>query len=103
MTLTGPWVGYSGAPFWDEMICDDAPHTAAAGVMRYLSSLGEEIHARQDAAQLAIRSMGVSFTVYSEAGNIDRAWPFDVIPRIISKQEWDVVSETQAFAVAVAA
>ena len=36
--------------------------------------------------------MGISFTVYSEAGNIDRAWPFDVIPRVISTQEWNAVS-----------
>jgi uncharacterized circularly permuted ATP-grasp superfamily protein len=32
---------------------------------------------------------GITFTVYSEAGNIDRAWPFDVVPRIIDKSEWD--------------
>ena len=32
--------------------------------------------------------MGITFTVYSEAGNIDRAWPFDVIPRIIDANEW---------------
>ncbi len=92
MTLAGPWAGYSGGPCWDEMVRDGRPHAAAAGVMRYLTSLGDDIHARQDAAQLAIRSMGVSFTVYSDAGNIDRAWPFDVIPRVIAKQEWDVVT-----------
>ncbi len=28
------------------------------------------------------------FTVYSDAGNIDRAWPFDIIPRIFPKGEW---------------
>jgi uncharacterized circularly permuted ATP-grasp superfamily protein len=33
--------------------------------------------------------MGVSFTVYTEGGNIDRAWPFDIIPRTISRQQWD--------------
>jgi uncharacterized circularly permuted ATP-grasp superfamily protein len=92
VTLAGPWAGYSGAPFWDEMVRDGEPHPAAAGVMRYLTALGDDLIARQDAAQLAIRSMGVSFTVYSDAGNIDRAWPFDVIPRIIAKQEWDAVS-----------
>ena len=31
---------------------------------------------------------GITFTVYSEAGNIDRAWPFDIIPRVMSKKEW---------------
>lgn len=32
--------------------------------------------------------MGITFTVYSEGGNIDRAWPFDIIPRVISLKEW---------------
>jgi uncharacterized circularly permuted ATP-grasp superfamily protein len=35
--------------------------------------------------------MGVSFTVYFEGGNIDRAWPFDIIPRIIRRSEWEKV------------
>ena len=36
--------------------------------------------------------MGISFTVYTESGNIDRAWPFDLIPRIIRAREWRKVS-----------
>ena len=36
--------------------------------------------------------MGISFAVYSEAGNIDRAWPFDIIPRLIAHAEWQQVS-----------
>jgi uncharacterized circularly permuted ATP-grasp superfamily protein len=28
--------------------------------------------------------MGITFTVYSEGENIDRAWPYDIIPRIIA-------------------
>jgi uncharacterized circularly permuted ATP-grasp superfamily protein len=32
--------------------------------------------------------MGITFTVYSDKGNIDRAWPFDIIPRLIEYQEW---------------
>jgi anthranilate phosphoribosyltransferase len=36
----------------------------------------------------AIMTMGITFTVYSEAGNIDRAWPFDIIPRVMAKKEW---------------
>jgi uncharacterized circularly permuted ATP-grasp superfamily protein len=32
--------------------------------------------------------MGVSFTVYTEEGNIDRAWPFDIVPRTISAKQW---------------
>nr|WP_227532941.1 circularly permuted type 2 ATP-grasp protein [Klebsiella pneumoniae] len=34
--------------------------------------------------------MGVSFTVYTEKGNIDRLWPFDIIPRTIDSKDWAV-------------
>jgi uncharacterized circularly permuted ATP-grasp superfamily protein len=68
---------------------DGTPREACAGVVRYLSSLTvPELCERQAAAELAIRSMGITFTVYSEGDNLDRSWPFDVIPRIVSTQEW---------------
>jgi uncharacterized circularly permuted ATP-grasp superfamily protein len=51
-----------------------------------------ELEGRQAAAELAIKEMGISFTVYTEnEGAIDRSWPFDILPRIIPKKEWDAV------------
>ena len=42
---------------------------------------------RQQAAELAIKAMGITFTVYHEqGGSIDRAWPLDIIPRTIAPQ-----------------
>jgi uncharacterized circularly permuted ATP-grasp superfamily protein len=74
------------------MFGESGPRPACAGVVDYLDALGDDLGSRQEAAELAIQSMGISFTVYSDAGNIDRAWPFDVIPRVISTQEWNNVS-----------
>ena len=45
----------------------------------------------QKDAEVSIRSMGITFTVYSEGENIDREWPFDIIPRIIRAAEWEIV------------
>ena len=57
----------------------------AETVTRHLASpTSEELRARQKAADLAIEKMGITFTVYGEGTNIDRAWPFDIIPRIIA-------------------
>jgi uncharacterized circularly permuted ATP-grasp superfamily protein len=36
--------------------------------------------------------MGITFTVYSDGQNIDRAWPFDIIPRVVDGREWDRIS-----------
>jgi len=35
--------------------------------------------------------MGITFSVYSDKGNIDRAWPFDIVPRVIQSSEWKQV------------
>jgi uncharacterized circularly permuted ATP-grasp superfamily protein len=86
------WHDYQSPGCWDELLVDGEPREACEGVLRYLISLGDELRGRQQAAELAIRSMGITFTVYSESANIDRAWPFDVIPRVISTQEWERIS-----------
>jgi len=47
-----------------------------------------DLNERKRAAELAIKTLGISFTVYSEGDNIDREWPFDIIPRVIREREW---------------
>ena len=55
----------------------------------------EDLAERQAAAELSIRSMGITFTVYSgaDATSIDRAWPFDIVPRLIQKRQWDAIAK----------
>lgn len=88
------WKHYQTGPFFDELIADSGrPRVAARGVTRFLQRLpDEEMSNRRAAADLAIREMGVSFTVYTEGRNIDRAWPFDIIPRVIPARDWARVS-----------
>ncbi|MEW5824347.1 MAG: circularly permuted type 2 ATP-grasp protein [Pseudomonadota bacterium] len=65
---------------------------AARRLCEQLARMGEaEIAARREAVDAAIMSMGITFTVYSEAGNIDRAWPFDIIPRVMPHSEWQPI------------
>ena len=89
------WKSYASGSFFDELITPQGqPRAAARGVVRLLQKLpGQEMAERRAAAELAIREMGISFTVYNEAGNIDRAWPFDIIPRVISARQWQAVSD----------
>ncbi len=86
------WRGYDPNGFYDEMMRAPAQaHALARGMANYPQTLSsDEVRARQQAAEAAIVQMGITFTVYSEGGNIDRAWPFDIIPRIIAAQEWAV-------------
>lgn len=84
------WTQYDPAGFFDELIDDKGrPRPLAHQLTHYLSDLSlDELAIRQQMAETVIADMGISFTVYTEEGNIDRLWPFDVIPRIISAKQW---------------
>ncbi|MEZ5567035.1 MAG: circularly permuted type 2 ATP-grasp protein [Halioglobus sp.] len=88
------WKTDNTAAFYDELLTPAGkPRVAARRLVNLLQSLTpEEMSTRRAAAELAINEMGVSFTIYSEGKNIDRAWPFDIIPRVIRGREWDKVS-----------
>ncbi len=78
---------------FDELLeAPGKPRDGAGGLCEYFAGLApEELEARHRAVDASIMAAGITFTVYSEAGNIDRAWPFDVVPRIIEKTEWDQI------------
>lgn len=76
---------------FDEMFdAQGRPRPAARGLCEFFSQLSEEeLDIRREAVHALIMSMGITFTVYSDAGNIDRAWPFDLVPRVIERKEWE--------------
>ena len=84
------WSEYDPGGGWDELLsAAGTPRPHASQLTRYLSSLSpSQLSRRQQAAERAILEMGITFTVYSEGQNIDRAWPFDIIPRVIASSEW---------------
>ena len=83
---------YNSGVFYDELIdSSGSARTSSQQLLKYLSSLPkEELEKRKLMAESTIQEMGISFTVYTEEGNIDRAWPFDIIPRTISVKTWRV-------------
>ena len=85
-------VKYS-SPTSDEVFQSDGiPRPTAQALVKYLSNLSAgELEERKHAAELSIKQMGITFTVYSDNGNIDREWPFDIIPRIIDAGEWSQI------------
>lgn len=85
------WGNYKVKGFHDELIrAAGKPRPVTESLCRYLRDLSDrDIAEYKAAAELAIQVMGVTFTVYSEKdGSIDRAWPFDIIPRVIPRSEW---------------
>lgn len=93
--MTDIWKNYVCEDFYDEVMSSPGhARKSAKKLVSYFRSLSEDtVELHRKAAESTIKEMGVSFTVYSDQGNIDRAWPFDIVPRTISKAQWDVTAE----------
>ncbi|WP_372761029.1 circularly permuted type 2 ATP-grasp protein, partial [Litorivivens sp.] len=88
------WKDYDPNDFFDELIARKGrPRPYARMLTKYLAKHSdEELETRKALSDLSIKEMGITFTVYTEEeGSIDRAWPFDILPRMIPKSEWDVI------------
>ena len=46
---------------------------------------------RANDAERELFNLGITFTVYSDKDAIDRILPFDVIPRILSRKDWEII------------
>ncbi|MDD2915874.1 MAG: circularly permuted type 2 ATP-grasp protein [Gallionella sp.] len=84
---------YAAHTAYDELLNRELlPRPAAQPLFDYLDSLDEgELAARRQAVDATIMAMGITFTIYSDSGNIDRAWPFDPIPRVMARSEWEKI------------
>lgn len=89
------WNEYEPGRFYDELFqSKGVPREASRDVFRHLQNLStQDIYKRKKTADAAIVELGITFTVYSDGTNIDRAWPFDIIPRVICGMEWKRAEE----------
>ena len=49
----------------------------------------EELEARRKQAELFFRRIGITFAVYGDPEAAERLIPFDIVPRILSRSEWN--------------
>lgn len=57
-----------------------------------LQALGHSaLERRRRMADASFRNQGITFTVYSDATGVEKIFPFDLIPRIIPANEWDLI------------
>lgn len=81
---------YEPGNFYDELfVAKGEPRLDAMPLVDRIDSLSrEEVQRRQSAAQIALFKMGVTFNVYSDDQGTERIIPFDIIPRIVSADDW---------------
>lgn len=77
---------------WDEMVGDNAVREQYLKVVQFLNQLSiEELNKKEELAKRLFMSQGITFTVYSSGEGIEKIFPFDIIPRIITAKEWDYI------------
>ena len=83
---------YTGT--WDEMCVDKAIRPQYQQVFNDISQLPDEILQQKDKlAGDLFMNQGITFTVYSDDAGIERIFPFDIIPRILTGAEWDHIQQ----------
>ena len=51
----------------------------------------DELQRRKQSAELSFLTQGITFTVYGRDEGTEKIFPYDLLPRLITSQEWDHV------------
>ena len=79
---------------WDEMYMESSVREQYQRVVEFMQQLSlEELNKKEELAKRLFMSQGVTFTVYSSGEGIEKIFPFDIIPRIITATEWDHIEK----------
>jgi uncharacterized circularly permuted ATP-grasp superfamily protein len=90
MTIQAMLTDYLRTGAWDEMLGEDAVREPYMKLMMSLSHLhADDLRQKHLHASELFMNQGITFTVYSDDAGIERIFPFDVIPRIITSSEWN--------------
>ena len=86
---------YKTESFFDEMFDENGDVRSEYELLkRRLAGMSEkEIFQRQAAADTALKSQGITFSVYRDGQGVDQTFPFDIVPRIIAGAEWDHIAD----------
>jgi uncharacterized circularly permuted ATP-grasp superfamily protein len=72
-----------------EMTSDDGPRAHyGALVSRFDEFDIDGLESRVRLIESLFRRQGITFAVYGEDEGVERTWPLDIVPRIISTEEW---------------
>jgi uncharacterized circularly permuted ATP-grasp superfamily protein len=79
---------------WDEMYTSSTVRQQYEGMVNFLQQMStEELSKKEELAKRLFMSQGITFTVYSSGEGIEKIFPFDIIPRIITAAEWSYIEE----------
>jgi uncharacterized circularly permuted ATP-grasp superfamily protein len=79
--------------FFDEMRgTGDSVREAYEAVARWIKvTPRRQLAAKRNEAEILFRRMGITFLVYGTGESTERLIPFDIIPRVLTSEEWSII------------
>ncbi|MCZ4279901.1 circularly permuted type 2 ATP-grasp protein [Kiloniella laminariae] len=89
------FAGYDTQGFYDELFeADGKPRKEALPLIKRINALSsKDLRRRQKAAEHALHQQGITFSVYGDKKGTEKIMPFDILPRIVTAKEWDVLEK----------
>ena len=87
------FTAYQSDGFYDEMFDDGgSPRADCQPLFHRIRSISsDDLVRRQRAADRSMVQLGITFNVYGDRQGCERIIPFDIIPRIVSREDWNVL------------
>jgi uncharacterized circularly permuted ATP-grasp superfamily protein len=84
---------YETGDYYDELIdADGTPRPGSRLLVDKIESLpAGDLSMRQKAAEALLLKMGITFNVYGRDEGTEKIFPFDIIPRIVSANDWQQI------------
>lgn len=81
---------YDTGGFFDELMeATDQPRPGAKLLIDRIEQLQPgDLKRRQAAAETSLMNLGITFAVYGDGDGTEKIFPFDILPRIVSGDDW---------------
>ena len=77
---------------WDEMFSTNGIRIPYQNFVSQIGDLPQvDMTHKDETAKKLFMSQGITFTVYNSGEGIEKIFPFDIIPRIITRGEWSLI------------
>jgi uncharacterized circularly permuted ATP-grasp superfamily protein len=79
---------------WDEMFGPEGIRHEYKNFVSAIENLPPiDMTHKDELAKKLFMSQGITFTVYNSGEGVEKIFPFDIIPRIIKSEEWDIIEK----------
>ncbi|MEL7085960.1 MAG: circularly permuted type 2 ATP-grasp protein [Cyanobacteria bacterium J06597_1] len=81
---------YDPEGFYDELFeTKGVAREQSQSLIQWMQELGiDRLKRHRQTAEIALYNLGITFNVYGDRQGVEKIFPFDIIPRIISAKEW---------------